>query len=435
MCGIIAVFSKKNKSAGQYAFELYKKQEARGRRGYGYISISDGKIVNVVRTKTESEIKSHIMKEKADTILFHHRMPTSTENSVGTTHPMFVSNPELECDYYLAHNGTLSKPDVLKAEHEKLGYEYLTEHTVTEFAEFKDSSKNEMVGVPEVKFNDSEVLAIEFARYMEGLTSEIRAEGAMAFWAVSVEKGTNNVVGIFYGRNHGRTLCEQNTKKWKIVSSENGTDVRPMLLYTVNPVTLSTTEAKLPIDYATPVVTQRIGYNTSGYYDSRTRTYSYDDKAYSYESSLPPPLENRKYTAEEIRRLGHSFPDFISSWLGGALYYTPRKFSEPKITIVEEPKTASNLTEKQERRLEELSFEYARAMLKADEVEQMLSDGSIDYNTYTKLYNEYYAESSMAYDLLYSLGVPEEDVEFYVEYAMESEEQSKAYKTSIITEE
>jgi len=55
------VFSKKGKRAGQYAFELYKKQESRGKKGYGYIAIHNGKIVSIQRAKEEGSIACQML--------------------------------------------------------------------------------------------------------------------------------------------------------------------------------------------------------------------------------------------------------------------------------------------------------------------------------------------------------------------------------------
>ena len=173
MCGLVTVLSKKNKPAGQYAFELYQKQATRGKDGYGYLAIQDGHIVNVARAKTETVIRSMLMKEKADFIMFHHRLPTSTDNTIGTTHPMFVSHKELEFDYYFAHNGVITNAIYLKGKHDKLGYKYLTEHKIIEVAEYTHGHDPEYLSTPVTKFNDSETLAIELARYIEGKSDTI----------------------------------------------------------------------------------------------------------------------------------------------------------------------------------------------------------------------------------------------------------------------
>jgi predicted glutamine amidotransferase len=294
MCGLIAVMSKKGKRANQYALDLYKKQASRGKAGYGYLAIHDGKLVSIKRAKDEETITKYLKQETAETILFHHRFPTSTDNSIGTTHPIFVSHAELECDYYLAHNGVITNPLSLQIKHNDLGYDYTTEHRVYEVAEFKDKSKTEMLGKPVTKFNDSESLAIEFARYVEGLSSNIATTGGVAFWAVALEKGTNNVIDVYFGKNKGRDLCKINTSKWLVVTSITGKDIDPMVLNKVDINTLTINEFELDIDEAKPVeIKPAMGYHVN---------------VYKYEQPAKEKIileRGKEYTSEEVTVGGH----------------------------------------------------------------------------------------------------------------------------------
>ena len=160
MCGLIGVFSKRNKRAGQVAFELYTKQKGRGQKGYGYIALKNGKIVSIKRATDEDGIKSTLMKEDADAILFHHRLPTSTDNTLGTTHPIHVSHKSLDSDYYIAHNGIIHNSHDLKIKHNELGFVYTTEHVMKNVAEYRNGMI-EHIDSTVSKFNDSEALAIE----------------------------------------------------------------------------------------------------------------------------------------------------------------------------------------------------------------------------------------------------------------------------------
>lgn len=423
MCGLIGVFSKQNKRASQYAFELYRKQMKRGQRGYGYIAIHDGVIVSIQRAKDEVTIKPLLMRETAETILFHHRLPTSTDNSIGTTHPIFVSHSELQYDYYLAHNGSIKNSLLLQERHSKSGYEYTTEHKVYEVAEYKDTSRNEIISAPVTKFNDSESLAIEFARYIEGLTTKIDIFGEVAFWAVAVEKGTKNVANIYYGRNHGRMLHSFESKKWFVITSETGSLIDPMSLFTFNLKDYSHTTDTLSIDEARPYVQQTMGY----------RTY-YDD--YATIQRLPPPskwtLHNRKYTPEEVRMSGHSLFDFTAQWVGAAMMYVPNEYVEKnkqvslnweetqkKISKEKSDFVRKHKDPKTIERLDTLATEYADEKYKAEQAEEMLGNGKITYQEYGSIFAKHDANASMAYDLMYALGLPDEFVEETIDTAVE----------------
>lgn len=328
MCGLALLLNKQNRPAGQYAFQLYQKQAARGRQGYGYIGIKDGKIVSVQRAKTEPAIKELLMKEKSDTILFHHRFPTSTENTLGTTHPMFVAHDELEYDYYFAHNGIITNAAGLKLGHEKLGYFYNTEFTELAIAKYKNGTEERM-NTQAAVFNDSESLAIELARYIEGKTEAINTVGAAAFWGVSIKKGTDEVVDIFYGKNLGRDLKMHRNKKWFTVTSETGTDVEDLRLFTLNYRTREITERELDIDKSAPKTTPPIhnayGYNMRGDYELPQTNVT--------PKGLPAgirdynALENKLYTRNEASDTGYPLTEFFTVWNDGFTYYVPQKFA------------------------------------------------------------------------------------------------------------
>lgn len=433
MCGLIAVMSKKNRRANQYALELYKKQASRGKAGFGYLAIQDGILVSIKRAKDEETITKYLADETAETILFHHRFPTSTDNSIGTTHPIFVSHSELECDYYLAHNGVITNPLSLQIKHNDLGYDYTTEHRVYEVAEFKDKSKTEMLGKPVTKFNDSESLAIEFARYVEGLTSKIDTTGGVAFWAVSLEKGTNNVIDIYFGKNHGRDLCKSNNNKWLVVTSQTGSDIEPMILSKVDVKTLSISEFDLDIDTAKPPEIKKIGYNTN----------AYDHMAPTTGKIIL--VKDKEYTSEEVRRSGHPFTSFTAQWKNNMMMYTPNRFqeTEEKSTLIW-PETAprqllapvkdvkADIDPKVLERLETLAVEYATAKVKAQKLEDNLGDGQIDYYTYKQEVNRCDADASMAEDLAFALGVDDELVYEIMDTAVEMEEYNDSFATKSI---
>lgn len=231
MCGLIAVIKKNyKKHTGSKVINYYESQKKRGSDGFGYIAIKDNRIVKVVRAKNEKDIKKFLSEETADHILFHHRKPTSTENTLGTTHPILVSHPELDYDYYFAHNGVIRNTSYLKVAHEKLGYVYRTEHSEKTYAEYLDGSVEIMESKASVH-NDSESLAIELARYVDGRSKDVNAVGAMAFWGVSFDKETKEVGEVFFGKNYGREFGIDDTSKFCSFVSEAGVGIKEMKVF------------------------------------------------------------------------------------------------------------------------------------------------------------------------------------------------------------
>jgi len=172
--------------------------------------------------------------------LFHHRAPTSTENTEETAHPFLVSNPKLKFDYYLIHNGVIGNCSKLKDEHEKLGFEYSSEitieSTITRFVG-KKKQKQIVETTQKVEFNDSESLAIEFALFNEGLKKEIDCIGSIAFIALQVDKKTKEVVATHYGRgtnpikyfhSHGLLMLTSES------TDQGALDVQDGFVFTIN---------------------------------------------------------------------------------------------------------------------------------------------------------------------------------------------------------
>jgi len=308
MCGLISVFKKNyRKHTGSKVIELYEAQKKRGSEGFGYIAIKDNKIVNIKRSKNDKEIKSLLSKEKADHILFHHRKPTSTENTIGTTHPIFVSNPELEFDYYFAHNGVIRNTDRLKEVHEKLEYVYTTEHTKNTYVQYKNGDK-EMLSIEESVHNDSESLAIELARYIDGKVKDVGAVGAIAFWGLSFNKETNEVNEVYFGKNYGRELSIQDTNKFYSISSETGVAVKEMYVFSFKlDDKFSFEQMPLPVneDRKESTTYHRPYYNHPDY-KSSDRVYNFldpkDEEVYNI-------IPNYYYTLDQKNKL--SLPNYV----------------------------------------------------------------------------------------------------------------------------
>lgn len=238
MCGLVFVSKKDNTPARKAVWKRYEAQKQRGTDGYGFISIKNGKIVNIVRHKHATETEKDLLKETADTILFHHRTPTSTENMVEATHPIEVKNPILEHDYYLAHNGIITNEDELKKEHEAKGFVYTTViryKTITRIGKYCAE-----------EFNDSEALAVDMALVLDGKKDKIDARGSIAFICLQVEKGTDKVKSVFYGRNYSNPLNIQRDKDFlSITSTGMGSEVEEDVLFKIDVESGLTTERKL----------------------------------------------------------------------------------------------------------------------------------------------------------------------------------------------
>lgn len=397
MCGLVGVFSKRNRDAGQYAFELYTKQKTRGQRGFGYVAIKDGYVMSVERGTSEAEIKPKLLREKADIILFHHRLPTSTENLLGTTHPIFVDNEELKYKYLVAHNGIITNTTALKAKHNELGYVYNTEHSVDEKAIYNDGSI-ETLSNGVVKFNDSECLAIETARYIEEKSEVIGVTGSVAMWVVQIDKDTDKVIAVFYGKNYGRDLCRVDNHKWVIVSSETGTPVEDLRMFKLDIANLTTTDTKLSIlDESRPVQT--------------VTHYRYGEHSYGYRTPLPTPTVTeppvKKLSYGEVKSLGHEIKDYDIVWEGCATYYVPKE----KVVLIGDLTPKSHDHDKAMQRLEELALEYVAAQVEAEKADDMLQDGAIEYHEYTRVFNKAQDDMEVAESLMSSLGLSYEEVE------------------------
>lgn len=269
MCGIIHVKRTDGKSAGKAVWKRYKAQETRGSDGFGYIAINDDNTISVKRFVEEDSTKKSLLLETASNIIFHHRWPTSTENFEELNHPIYVSNDELKNDWYVIHNGVITNDDVLFDRHKELGYVYTTlceiykTYKVKGF-EYEDKESQ--------CFNDSECLAIELARYFEGLSRDIGTLGNVAFIALQVDKKTGEAVATYTGRNAGNPLELESRKNLVAVRSQHG-----KVSITENVITrhdlehgsVETEDVRVGNLYYQPSSTTQTGFRTGGYNYSR----------------------------------------------------------------------------------------------------------------------------------------------------------------------
>jgi len=207
---------RKNKhNANKRIKQLYFAQKNRGTEGYGFLNINT---LQCFRAKYEHQILSLLAKNKASEILFHHRRPTSTDNTPETAHPIYSGNNFIN-KYYLVHNGTISNDQQLYDKHTKLGLKYST---------FIGKDK---YGIP--IFNDSECLLLELGLYLEGKQEKLETIGSVAFVLLETDKN-NTPLNLYYGRNYASDLKFLDTDTEMIISSEgngNYIDVNELNIY------------------------------------------------------------------------------------------------------------------------------------------------------------------------------------------------------------
>lgn len=304
MCGIIVVKKnkkgKKNKGrASKAVLKRFNNQRSRGTRGFGYIAIENGKVLGVVRAETENEIEVKLKRETANHIIFHHRTPTSTPNLEDMAHPITVKNALLTKNYYVVHNGMISNPDELKADHELLGFEYTTDMSIvnTKVTKTRSGEKKDVV-VEKDCFNDSEAFAIDLALYLEGVNNTINSKGSIAFVCLETDK-EDNVLNIHYGRNEGNPLVVENNHGILAIKSEGeGEEVKADILHTINYETNELTENDVEIGqtwrrsagYANDGDTKNI-YGSRGYDFDNANEEDEDKKTEIHTDLLPSPNE------------------------------------------------------------------------------------------------------------------------------------------------
>lgn len=258
MCGIIYTKRLDGLKAKRQVLKRYTKQRHRGMDGFGYIGVkSNGTISALKRTQYEHEIRAKLEESTLSEILFHHRYPTSTPNVPESAHPIPVSHKELAHNYYVVHNGVIRDEEKLKEAHEKLGYRYSTE-IKTQYR-----TKKGHVYTSETVFNDSEALAIELARTIEGLQSECMAKGAIAYIAYQVDKHSDKVVAVYFGTNGGNPLRLQRSKEYIAIASEGaGIEVEDNKSYRLDAITNEIVE--VPIKLQPFYSPSAMGYTRSG---------------------------------------------------------------------------------------------------------------------------------------------------------------------------
>lgn len=261
MCGIIFGSRKDKHPIFLPVKKRLDKQIHRGKEGFGYIAIQDGKIKSIERAEKEDEIVEKLNNEIASEILLHHRLPTSTENHVDATHPIVVKNKLLKHDYYVVHNGVLKNYLSLKEEYDRMGFEFTTLIEKIYITKTKNSESQHSI----IKFNDSEALAIDLALYLDGYKDTIDSKGSIAFIAIQANK-RGAVQKIFFGRNTGNPLVyEKNGDLFFLRSEGGGEGIEANILYTLDYKTKEITKKKVRIGELYEVSRYGNGIGFGGY--------------------------------------------------------------------------------------------------------------------------------------------------------------------------
>lgn len=220
MCGLVYVKRKDGKSAVKSVKKRYRRQKYRGQDGFGYVAIKNDKIVSYQRAPTEHEIMLKLEKEDAPEILFHHRFPTSTPNMEEQAHPLHITHESFTHEYYVAHNGVIRNPFLRKLEHDKLGIKYATALRPL----WQTTTDKLYIAKGELKFNDSEALAVDTALALEGKLPSIDTEGSAAVITLQVKDG-KVVDRIFYRNNLNPLKYEDNSVMTTLTSVGGGADI------------------------------------------------------------------------------------------------------------------------------------------------------------------------------------------------------------------
>jgi glucosamine 6-phosphate synthetase-like amidotransferase/phosphosugar isomerase protein len=217
MCGIIGAFhtGENKEPVNEIVLSQFEDQQERGVKGFGIIKIDDKRSYKVERATEGYKFMWDIHRDPVRCMVVHHRTPTSSDNKMAQTHPLVIDNGSLKFKYLFIHNGIIYNEDEVKKAHEALGFVYTT----------VDKS-----GIVE-KFNDSEVMGIEIARFIEKQIDVIASRGSAAFICLQIDKKTDKVVKLFFGRNTNPLHMAKTRNILLLSSTGKGDDIEPMFLY------------------------------------------------------------------------------------------------------------------------------------------------------------------------------------------------------------
>ena len=218
---------KNKKPVNDWIINRYEEQHERGSKGFGVVRINPSLTYEVKRACEPAKFLMDIEMKPVQMMIAHHRMPTSTDNYLDQTHPLFVSDKSLKFDYLVIHNGIISNDDELKERHEKMGLNYRTKYSI-------ESTYNPKTIFE--KYNDSETLAIELALYLEGnRDKEGKVQGSAAFIALQINKTTQKIHRVYFARNSSPLHMAKSRGFIKLSSEGEGDNIKEKRLYSFEP--------------------------------------------------------------------------------------------------------------------------------------------------------------------------------------------------------
>jgi len=251
MCGIVFKASFDGKEVNKDILEQYEKQKSRGMRGFGFYDVTNDKIY---KTPKERKAKKLLQNKRSKNILFHHRFPTSTENTTNACHPFSTRKHYMKKKdavdikpnestyigkkYILVHNGHINNSRDLRKAHEASGIKY-------ESIQHDD------------KFNDSEALLWDFAEILEGKQVDFKARGNVAFICLEIDIDGKNKKLYFGSNGNPLNMVITKDKELSLSSEGDGDPIKEHTLYCFNYQTQELTEkamriASYPVTATTP---------------------------------------------------------------------------------------------------------------------------------------------------------------------------------------
>ena len=202
MCGIVYSRNFRGTDVNGTVLKRFEAQRSRGTTSFGFYDTEHNQITTAIE---EKDIKRLLKRREHGDVLFHHRFSTSTPDVRNACHPFSTKN-YFNNQYIGVHNGVISNPAVLENQHKERGIKYVSRQA-------------------DNKFNDSEALIYDIARYLEGEVDTLTASGTIAF-IITRRNAWGKATGIFFGRNSGNPLKMKKTEYSLTISSEGeGEDV------------------------------------------------------------------------------------------------------------------------------------------------------------------------------------------------------------------
>lgn len=262
MCGISAAFhfgARKKEPVNHEIMNTYEEQYGRGQEGFGLIRI--GKLTEPVQVFRATEPIKALLDLYMNPMMmgiFHHRSPTSTKNSLGQTHPMCIEDEKLEFNYATVHNGGISNSEEMYKKHKELDFLYRTYYET--WYPYKASTARAVA--PVGKFNDSESLAVELARFLENKIEKLETEGEAAFIVLQCTKDWKPIA-LHFGRSSGKPLnMLRGPSEMYLSSAGPGDELKEDIIYTSQIATPTLALTERPFNMKKPAI---VSVYTGGY--------------------------------------------------------------------------------------------------------------------------------------------------------------------------